>query len=310
MTVIGISPTVDFAFKLMLGSPEHVRVTIHFLNAILSPWLRIKSVQIQNPFLSKENEDDKLSVLDVLAVDQEGRMLNIEMQTTLPAGMNKRLVYHGARLYGGQLTEGDRYTALHPAIIICVLTKPMYSEAGELHLEFRLRDSTGRILTDDLQIHLLQLSKLDVTAQNVAQASPIEQWAFFMLNADKMTVEEVKRLFPDPEFAEAAGVLVMISKTPEQQMQYDARRKFQMDEAARLELVELARNEGLSEGRSEGEAKGVQKGILLGRIALLEELLGEPVRSSSDLSQFNEIQLSQLAEQLQIQLRNRGQIQN
>ena len=33
---IGIRPTVDFAFKLMLGSPQHARVTIHFLNTILS----------------------------------------------------------------------------------------------------------------------------------------------------------------------------------------------------------------------------------------------------------------------------------
>jgi len=32
---IGIIATVDFAFKLMLGSPEHTRITVHFLNAIL-----------------------------------------------------------------------------------------------------------------------------------------------------------------------------------------------------------------------------------------------------------------------------------
>lgn len=32
---IGISPTVDFAFKLMLGNPDHTGVTVHFLNAVL-----------------------------------------------------------------------------------------------------------------------------------------------------------------------------------------------------------------------------------------------------------------------------------
>ena len=33
--VIGIRPTVDFEFKLMFGSPDHLSVTIHFLNAVL-----------------------------------------------------------------------------------------------------------------------------------------------------------------------------------------------------------------------------------------------------------------------------------
>ena len=51
---IGISPTVDFAFKLMLGSPEHSGVTIHFLNAILNDQPKITHVEILNPFLGKD----------------------------------------------------------------------------------------------------------------------------------------------------------------------------------------------------------------------------------------------------------------
>ena len=290
--VIGISPTVDFAFKVVFGSPEHSRVTIHLLNSILDLPSPITSVTIRNPFLEKDADDDKLSVLDILAVDQDGRVFNIEMQTTLPAGMNRRLVYHGARIYSGQLNEGESYTALHPVIVICVLTKPLFPAADELHLDFRMRDASGRILADDLQVHLLQLSKLAVTAQNVSSASPIEQWAFFMLNAEKLTVDEVRRMFADQEFTEAAGVLEMISKTPEQRMQYDARLRFQMDEAARLEQ---ARNEGL------------QTGALLGRVRAFQELLGVEVQSADELSNYDEARLSELADQLQYQLRNRRQ---
>ncbi len=306
--VIGIRPTVDFAFKLMFGSPEHTSVTIHFLNAVLSRLLRITEITIQNPFLGKDDEDDKLSVLDIRATDEHGRKLNIEMQTTLPAGMSQRLTYYTARVYGGQMNEGNHYTSLRPAISICVLTKPMFPNVSELHLEFQLRTSSGLLLTDDLQVHLLQLSKLDVTAQNVSQASPIEQWAYFMLNADKLTLEDVKRIFPDREFTEAAGVLEMISKSPEQQMLYDARLKSQLDDAARLELArDEGRDEGRVEGLREGEAKGVQKGVLLGRIVLLQELLGVSQPAPGELSTYDEGRLSECAEQLQRQLRNRGQ---
>lgn len=34
---IGIDPTVDYAFKVMLGNPRHPGITLHFLNAILGP---------------------------------------------------------------------------------------------------------------------------------------------------------------------------------------------------------------------------------------------------------------------------------
>ena len=55
---IGIDPTVDFAFKVLFGSPEHVRVTIHFLNAILGNQRRITRVEFLNPFLGKVRAED------------------------------------------------------------------------------------------------------------------------------------------------------------------------------------------------------------------------------------------------------------
>jgi len=92
---------------------------------------------------------------------------------------------------------------------------PEHSRVTIHFLEFQLRTDSGLLLTDDLQVHLLQLPNLSVTAENVSEASAIEQWAYFMLNADKLTLEEIERIFPAPEFTEAAGVLEMISKSPE-----------------------------------------------------------------------------------------------
>ena len=231
--VIGIRPTVDFAFKLMLGSPAHSRVTI-------------------------------------------------------------------------------LYASLHPAISICVLATAMFPELPALHLDFRLRESTGQLLTDDLQIHLLELSKLRVSAQNVSGASAIEQWAYFLQHAEHLTSHKVERMFPDAEFTEAAGVLAMISQTPEQQRLYDARLKFQRDEAARLEFArnqgrDQALREGEEKGRVEGRVEGRREGELVGRIVLLQELLGVSEPTSAELASYRLEQLSEMADQLQRQLRHRGQ---
>ena len=298
---------VDFAFKLMLGSPEHSGVTIHFLNSILVDQPRITHVEILNPFLEKDYEDDKLSILDILATDEHGRLLNIEMQTSLPAGMSQRLAYYVSCLYVGQLTEGENYAELRPAISICVLTQAMFPQVPGLHLDFRLREKTGSILTDDLQIHLLELSKLRVSAENVYNSSPAERWAYFLQNAEQLTPDEIRRLFPDEEIAEAAGVLEMICQTPEQRLLYNARLKFQRDEEAR---VLKAREDGLREGRQEGIREGEAKGRQ-GRISGRSHRLASGIarRRSIDreeLASYDEAQLNDLEDQLQHQLRARG----
>ena len=228
--VIGISPLVDFAFKLMLASPGHERVTIHFLNAILAGKMKIASIVLRNPFVGPNYEDDKWLVLDVLATDEQGRIYNIEMQTSLSPGLRQRLAFYDARLYVEQMREGDEYHELRPAIVICVLTKPLLKDSQRLHTDFRLRDESGHALTDDLQVHLLELTKLTVTRENLKQATPAEKWAWFLLNAENLTMDEIQDLFPEPEFVEAAGVLNVIKDNPEQMDNYISRLKYKLDE--------------------------------------------------------------------------------
>lgn len=152
-----------------------------------------------------------------------------------------------------------------------------------------------------------------MTEDNIRQAEPIDRWAYFLLNADRLSRDDVSRIFPDQEFAEAAGVLEMISKSPEEHLAYDMRLKFQRDEATRLAStqreIEAARSEGETKGRVEGRVEGlregVQKGVLLGRIALLQELLGDSAPTAGELSGVDESRLTELAEQLQTRLRNR-----
>jgi predicted transposase/invertase (TIGR01784 family) len=175
----------------------------------------------------------------------------------------------------------------------------MFPNTSALHLDFRLKElSSDLILTDDLQIHLLQLNNLQATAENVYHATPAERWAYFLQNADKMSSADVRTLFPDVEISEAAGVLEMISQTPEQLMLYNARLKLQRDEVARILQARL-------EGEEIGEARGEARGLLIGRIILLQELLGQQLSTAEQFSDCDQAQLNEMADQLQQQLRSR-----
>ena len=133
-------------------------------------------------------------------------------------------------------------------------------------------------------------------------ALPAERWAYFLLNAENLTVAEIRELFPEPEFEEAAGVLEMIKDNPDQMSDYISRLKYKLDEGWRIEST---RAEALKEGREEGLKEGELKGELIGQIIILQELLGLTDPGRDDLSTYDAIQLKDLCSQRRQQLRSR-----
>jgi predicted transposase/invertase (TIGR01784 family) len=195
---IGIDPTVDFACKRVLGSPEHPAITLHFLNAVLRLLTPIREVRILNPTIEKAFEDDKWSLLDILATDELGRLYDIEVQTTRPFGLRQRLAYYASSLLVGQLESGGDYRDLRPSICICLLDAVEFRSEAALHHNFQLRAPSGLLLTDCLQIHLFELPKYVPPSDNRVISDPIEQWLYFFRRAGESTAEELTARLPDP----------------------------------------------------------------------------------------------------------------
>ncbi len=72
----------DIFVKYLLGSSGNEDILLSFINDVLvnSGFNKIKDVIIQNPFNFQEFEGDKLTVLDVKAIDEIGKTYNIEVQ--------------------------------------------------------------------------------------------------------------------------------------------------------------------------------------------------------------------------------------
>src|SRR5947209_10375676 len=99
--LIGIDPTVDYAFKHLFGREVTRPILLDLLNNVLGapPGQEIREVTLLNPFNPKEALDDKLSILDIKARDQAGRQFNIEMQLLAFPYYEKRLLYYACRLH-------------------------------------------------------------------------------------------------------------------------------------------------------------------------------------------------------------------
>ncbi|WP_442506401.1 Rpn family recombination-promoting nuclease/putative transposase [Novipirellula sp. SH528] len=304
---IGIDPLVDFACKKLLGSPEHPAITLHFLNAVLDGAPKITEVEILNPIIEKEFDEDKYSILDVRAKDQLGHRFNIEIQRTKPTALRERLTYYVATQLVEQIGTGSDYADLRPSIGICILDAILFRDIPDLHLDFRLMNAKHRLtLTDHLQIHLLELPKYSPPSHNEAVTHPIEQWCYFFQQADELTAEEIIRRLPDPAFSEATGVLEMISRDPDQRRLYEERLKFERDVRANLDFArQEARQEGLQEGRQEGLEVGKREERIR-TIKMLREIAGIASPSNENLSNLSLDELALIEQDIQQRLRKRG----
>jgi predicted transposase/invertase (TIGR01784 family) len=297
-----IDPKVDFAFKLMLGSPEHPAVTIHFLNAILRLESPVTEVEILNPTHGKDRAEDKLVVLDILAQDAQGRRFNVEMQTTLKVDLPRRLLYYSSLSYARQIGMGQNYTALRPVISICVLDQILFGQSRypRYHHSFRLHcDQEALVLSHDFEFHILELPKFVPSSDNIGSLAAEEKWLYLLRHAQTMDSDLLADLLVDPPFQEAIGVLQMISKNPEDLQFYEARLKFLRDQQAQIEAAK-------QEGREEGLEEGHEKGIIAGKIQLLQELLGDGVSEKAELLVQGLPDLESHMSELQQRLRGRG----
>ena len=103
--IVGVDPTVDYAFKHLFGRDATRPILVDVLNSILAPapGHDIRDIDLLNPFNAKEALDDKLSILDIKARDQTGRQFNIEMQLLAFPYYEKRILYYACKLHQQQL---------------------------------------------------------------------------------------------------------------------------------------------------------------------------------------------------------------
>jgi len=117
---------------------------------------------------------------------------------------------------------------------------------------------------------------------------------------------DLSRLLPEPAFKKAAGVLEMISRTPEERLRHDLRLKAMRDRFSELEYNRtIARQEGLAEGREEGREEGVRLGLVR-LLRVLQSLAKETALTDAAAAAMSADDLTIRIEQLQAKLGVKG----
>ena len=157
-----IDPKVDCVFKAILGAIENKNLLIHFLNAVLEPKKKSKIVHVEiiNPYNEKEYETDKLSIVDIKAIDETDKLYQIEIQLVNHSALIERILYTWTSIYYSQMRKGDHYNQLRPVISIWILKEKLFPQVNICHLPFEIANIEHQLkLTEHLSINILQLSE-------------------------------------------------------------------------------------------------------------------------------------------------------
>ncbi|MFP3410503.1 Rpn family recombination-promoting nuclease/putative transposase [Bacillus sp. SIMBA_074] len=301
---------IDFAFKQLFGTSGSEDILITFLNAMLQESLEspIASLQLEDPHLHRQYEDDKLSILDVLATLNTGTKVNVEIQLNNNHHMIKRSLYYWGKLYTSQLQKGMAYSALCKTITVNLLNFNMFPEYGEFHTTGVLWDrKQKRILSDDIEIHIVEIPKL-MRQWKAEKINPWEdafvRWLLLLpANEDEQLTELLEdiAMSQDPMLQKAINKWEDMSQDSSFRQAYDAREKVLMDEAAKFAHAEqegLKRGieKGLEKGLEKGMKQGIEQGIEKGKIQLIRGMYekGMPIEDIAKFTDLNIVEIREL----------------
>ena len=219
-----IDPKIDCVFKALLGAEANERLLVHFLNAMLGAELPepVVEVTILNPYNERELLDDKLSVVDVKARDECGRLYQIEIQLLVLPELPARILYGWADLYSAQLRSGEDYSELRPTYTIWLLGETLLAQVPGYAHRFRLRDEQGRGLIDHGGIWLFELAKFAVEQVQTEQ----ERWLKFFNEGERLEESDLPEWMQTDAMRQAMGTLKEFSEKERAYHAYQARQNY------------------------------------------------------------------------------------
>ena len=259
-----ISPRVDLPFKKIFGVEENKDLLISIINSIVGTEDQVSEITLLNPYNPKNFKQDKLSILDVKATNQDGKRFNIEIQISDEADYDKRALYYWAKLYTEQLKVAQDYSALSKAIGIHILNFTSIPQAKNYHNVFHITEKeNGFAYFKDLELHTIELNKFtsdsseelkDIVAKT---RTALDIWVAFLTRHDLLTADRLPKELDDKNLKKALHVLDVLNFSKEERELYEDHLKWLRIEANTLKK---AAAEALADGISIGETRGIEKG--------------------------------------------------
>ena len=270
--------TEDKVFGMVMENKDFCK----YLLEIIIPDLKIKKIdwldkQVEINNSERKNEAKEVR-LDVLVTDHEGRVFNIEMQTTDQDDIGRRMRYYLSRLdLRYTLNKGKTYRNLKDAFIIflCNFKPKKDDKFYESHHTYSDQDRSKQLQDG--------VTKIIINSQVSAEGQSEELKALAKL----MNNEPVKL---NKHFDYAQRRIKEINEDPEMRekiMLYETR-MLEREQAAGKAGYEQGMQRGIAKGKQEGLKQGVARGLEQGKVDSAKIILENQLNNGSTLTQATE----------------------
>ena len=165
------------------------------LKSLLAALLHLKEseiteLEIKNPIRFGKRVDEKKYIYDIYLLLNTNQKIHLELQVIKQNFWTDRSLCYLCRDFG-DLNAGENYKDVKPHVQIDILDFSLFDDCNEFFSTYHLaNDKTGRIYSDKLTLHVLQLNK-EKYATEEDKACGIYYWAKLF---KATTWEELKTL--------------------------------------------------------------------------------------------------------------------
>ena len=199
-----------------------------FLIAVLE--ITIAKIEIiKDTHLERTTQENKIGILDIKATLNNNITVNIEMQIRNQYNMIDRTLYYWANLYSNSLYKKQNYKDNNKTITINILEFNIFKE-GPYHEKCMIRrDYNNEILTQDLEIHFIQIPK----CKKEDVKTKLDQWVQYIGNVSEEGVNIAMK--ENKEIRKAQEELEYLSGDEEERRIAELREKAIRDEVTNIE---------------------------------------------------------------------------
>lgn len=256
-------PTVDICFKNLMDHPD---VRKGFIAALLrcSP-NEISKTTLLPTTLKREYGNDKLGILDVLVLLQNGTQIDMEMQVAYFDYWDARVLFYLGKTFTGQLKKGDSYEELKKCVHVSILDFIHFTDDDMCCRRISFCDEkTGKKYADLMEIQILELKKLP---QKMQDEEEIILWMRFFGGKSREEFEDMAKT--NEYIGIAYEELQKLSADELKRLDYEAREKAVRDYNSQMRS---ALRRGARGKLKEQTRKKLEKGMTIDTIAeILEE---------------------------------------
>ena len=245
-----IAPHIDIVFKSIFGSEKEKGPLKSLLSSIMElPLESFEELELLNNELMPENVELKSSRLDLRIKLKDKTEIDVEIQVINQVAYKERILYYWAKLYSGNLKKSETYDKLKKCVVINIVYFELF-KMPRMHTKFQLLETKeNELLTDHLEIHFLELSKLNAYNRTIENEVLID-WAEFLSLKKEGDLMALKDRTDLPEhLLKAIEKYESIKDDPD--LYYEAL-NLQMGIMDQIQRLDDATNKGREEGREEG----------------------------------------------------------